>query len=187
MSSGFMLPIYSLFHLVSQTMPISATPTPACANTVPQVERGNPRARRIAVAEGRRNRPVRSTRSLNAPAMTKIASPMASGAKAPPPRVHAHSTATAINDATPAAVRRCAAPSRSPRFHASNGPNGTAIISGTNSGAKGRLKNGAPTEILRSEERRVGKSVDLGGRRIIKKKKKQKKTTNMYQNNKGHF
>src|SRR5438874_9991202 len=27
---------------------------------------------------------------------------------------------------------------------------------------------------LRSEERRVGKSVDLGGRRIIKKKKKQK-------------
>src|SRR5689334_23800717 len=27
-------------------------------------------------------------------------------------------------------------------------------------------------EIVRSEERRVGKSVDLGGRRIIKKKKK---------------
>src|SRR6266496_5336846 len=29
----------------------------------------------------------------------------------------------------------------------------------------------------RSEERRVGKSVDLGGRRIIKKKKKQSKHT----------
>src|SRR2546429_8332078 len=28
------------------------------------------------------------------------------------------------------------------------------------------------SEMLRSEERRVGKSVDLGGRRIIKKKKK---------------
>src|SRR5262245_63926133 len=28
---------------------------------------------------------------------------------------------------------------------------------------------------FRSEERRVGKSVDLGGRRIIKKKKKKKK------------
>ena len=28
---------------------------------------------------------------------------------------------------------------------------------------------------LRSEERRVGKSVDLGGRRIIKKKTKKKK------------
>src|SRR2546429_2789475 len=28
--------------------------------------------------------------------------------------------------------------------------------------------------IIRSEERRVGKSVDLGGRRIIKKKKKKK-------------
>src|SRR5581483_6872465 len=31
---------------------------------------------------------------------------------------------------------------------ASNGPNGTAIRSGTNSGANVRLKNGAPTEIL---------------------------------------
>src|SRR5882757_10305278 len=30
---------------------------------------------------------------------------------------------------------------------------------------------------VRSEERRVGKSVDLGGRRIIKKKKKKTKTT----------
>src|SRR5690625_7955883 len=32
--------------------------------------------------------------------------------------------------------------------------------------------------ILRSEERRVGKSVDLGGRRIIKKKKKKKNSDN---------
>src|SRR5258708_22306516 len=31
----------------------------------------------------------------------------------------------------------------------------------------------APLAKLRSEERRVGKSVDLGGRRIIKKKKKE--------------
>src|SRR2546426_12715871 len=31
-----------------------------------------------------------------------------------------------------------------------------------------------PVELGRSEERRVGKSVDLGGRRIIKKKKKKK-------------
>src|SRR5690349_24598308 len=30
----------------------------------------------------------------------------------------------------------------------------------------------------RSEERRVGKSVDLGGRRIIKKKKKKKESEN---------
>src|SRR5436853_1477968 len=36
---------------------------------------------------------------------------------------------------------------------------------------EGRLKS----EIGRSEERRVGKSVDLGGRRIIKKKKEIKK------------
>src|SRR3712207_8691884 len=32
-----------------------------------------------------------------------------------------------------------------------------------------RIRSGA---LVRSEERRVGKSVDLGGRRIIKKKKK---------------
>ena len=31
-----------------------------------------------------------------------------------------------------------------------------------------------PFLYLRSEERRVGKSVDLGGRRIIKKKKEKK-------------
>ena len=34
---------------------------------------------------------------------------------------------------------------------------------------------GGSTETWRSEERRVGKSVDLGGRRIIKKKKNKKK------------
>src|SRR5712672_4208150 len=33
----------------------------------------------------------------------------------------------------------------------------------------------AAARVLRSEERRVGKGVDLGGRRIIKKKKKKKK------------
>src|SRR5256885_15231027 len=36
----------------------------------------------------------------------------------------------------------------------------------------GRGVAGAGESGLRSEERRVGKSVDLGGRRIIKKKKK---------------
>jgi len=56
-SSGFIDPIYSLFHVVSQTIPIKATPTPAWANTVPQAERGNPRARRVAAPSGRRNRP----------------------------------------------------------------------------------------------------------------------------------
>src|SRR5215216_2217343 len=36
----------------------------------------------------------------------------------------------------------------------------------------------SPQQCVRSEERRVGKGVDLGGRRIIKKKKKTKKTQN---------
>src|SRR6266567_5200329 len=36
----------------------------------------------------------------------------------------------------------------------------------------GPRRAGSPASARRSEERRVGKSVDLGGRRIIKKKKK---------------
>src|SRR6266540_5808869 len=36
---------------------------------------------------------------------------------------------------------------------------------------------GSVSERCRSEERRVGKGVDLGGRRIIKKKKKQNNTS----------
>ena len=47
-----------------------------------------------------------------------------------------------------APISRCATPSRSPRFHAISGPNGTASSNGTNSGPKVRLKNGAPTEIF---------------------------------------
>src|SRR5438105_14526366 len=36
-------------------------------------------------------------------------------------------------------------------------------------------KQGKIASLIRSEERRVGKSVDLGGRRIIKKKRKKRK------------
>src|SRR4030066_637732 len=40
------------------------------------------------------------------------------------------------------------------------------------------IASGAPLDqFVRSEERRVGKGVDLGGRRIIKKKKKKYKKT----------
>ena len=45
-------------------------------------------------------------------------------------------------------ISRCATPRTSPRFQASSGPNGTTTSSGTISGPKVRLKNGAPTEIL---------------------------------------
>src|SRR2546427_10243356 len=45
-------------------------------------------------------------------------------------------------------------------------------------GAQQRRQQERP---LRSEERRVGKSVDLGGRRIIKKKKKKKKKRQVYE------
>ena len=50
--------------------------------------------------------------------------------------------------ATKAKVRRWVAARMSPRFQASSGPKGTAIRIGTNSGAKVRLKKGAPTEIF---------------------------------------
>src|SRR5207253_3852204 len=39
------------------------------------------------------------------------------------------------------------------------------------------------TQLSRSEERRVGKSVDIGGRRIIKKKKKKEKREQCQKNN----
>ena len=39
------------------------------------------------------------------------------------------------------------------------------------------IVSGKETVHTRSEERRVGKSVDLGGRRIIKKKNKTKRAT----------
>src|SRR5215218_10767477 len=39
----------------------------------------------------------------------------------------------------------------------------------------------------RSEERRVGKGVDLGGRRIIKKKKKKNNTTGMQHTKEGQL
>ena len=38
-------------------------------------------------------------------------------------------------------------------------------------GFRARMSSAGGRKVLRSEERRVGKSVDLGGRRIIKKKK----------------
>src|SRR5262245_27808981 len=41
----------------------------------------------------------------------------------------------------------------------------------------GTVSGGIPIPGLRSEERRVGKSVDLGGRRIMKKKRKKKVNT----------
>ncbi len=74
--------------------------------------------------------------------------PMPNGASHGPRWLKASSKIAAASATQAAAMRRCAAASRSPRFHASSGPNGTAIRSGTISGAKVRLKKGGPTEIL---------------------------------------
>src|SRR5256885_16651977 len=64
----------------------------------------------------------------------------------------------------------------SPREGAQRGRRGVLLRGrreareGSRSGEVPRVR-GARRQAVRSEERRVGKSVDLGGRRIIKKKK----------------
>src|SRR2546426_12342039 len=49
-----------------------------------------------------------------------------------------------------------------------------SYLSGSVSFRPGDVDDWTDATINRSEERRVGKSVDLGGRRIIKKKKEQR-------------
>ena len=104
-------------------------------------ERRSPaRARQSAraphrVASGMRNSPVRSTRSLNAPTddeYRKSDRERRERAAADRPA----QTAAIATPRDPAAVSRCADAERSPRFHASSGPNGIATSSGTNSGPK---------------------------------------------------
>ncbi len=73
---------------------------------------------------------------------------MPNGANSEPAPIAANVTAIATRPTPKAAISRCATPKTSPRFQASNGPNGIANSSGMNSGAKVRLKNGAPTEIF---------------------------------------
>src|SRR3989441_10335179 len=88
-----------------------------------------------------------------------------------------------IRDKLVTGVQTCALPI-SPR----------AEIGAVTPGELYRVKPGATTKDLiakragppRSEERRVGKSVDLGGRRIIKKKKK-KESENANKDKKGEI
>ncbi len=87
-------------HAVA-AMPMTATPTPACASTVPQVDRGSPIARFVATANPPPPR-ERVITSLKAPRMRKKPSPMPSGASAGPPIVAAY-TAMVPTMATPVA------------------------------------------------------------------------------------
>src|SRR5262245_47214738 len=85
----------------------------------------------------------------------------------PRPQAKASSKTTDASATAAATIRRCAAATRSPRFHASSGPNGMAMRSGTMSGTKVRLKKGAPTEIFfpcdRFERERVERADEDGG------------------------
>ena len=60
----------SRLHCVSPMIPSSVMPSPKWAKAAPQAERGNPLARANAVASGTLSRPVRSTISVKAPAIT---------------------------------------------------------------------------------------------------------------------
>src|SRR5260221_11805032 len=75
-----------------------------------------------------------------------------------------------IRDHCVTGVQTCALPILSPASAASSASKRT--ISKPSTRKASRRRNDAS---CRSEERRVGKSVDLGGRRIIKKKKKKNK------------
>ncbi len=60
----------SVPHVAALTIPSSVTATPACANAVPQTDRGNPAVRRATVDSGMRNSPERSTSSTKEPTIT---------------------------------------------------------------------------------------------------------------------
>src|SRR5688572_32654206 len=70
-----------------------------------------------------------------------------------------------IRDLTVTGVQTCALPISTRR----------PARGGSQHGAEPCRQDVEVGEVHRSEERRVGKSVDLGGRRIIKKKKKKKR------------
>src|SRR3954447_21541514 len=138
----------SLLQLLAQTIPSRVIPSEKCASAVPHAERGSPAARRpiVSIERLRRSRP--SEMSVMAPAITKNANPIPNGANTALVPSNAKVAASPTIATAHATSRRCATPYRSPRFHASSGPNGTATSKGTKSGPKVRLKNGAPTEIL---------------------------------------
>src|SRR2546428_12998822 len=79
-----------------------------------------------------------------------------------------------IRDLIVTGVQTCALPIYPLLWSAVNGEDEQSPLPGRSPG-RSKLKLGAKLisiSSLRSEERRVGKSVDLGGRRIIKKKKR---------------
>ena len=131
------------------TMPRTVTPTPTWASAVPKAERGSP-ARRRSI-DGRRCRADAGLeRKIGDRAQHQPdGEPDAErGQHRPPCRRRA--AWRALRRARPRRPSSGAGRPlrRSPRFQASNGPNGTTSSSGTISGPKVRLKKGAPTEIL---------------------------------------
>ena len=88
------------------------------------------------------------TTSISVPRMTKIASPMASGAKIGAPLSQAEPTIAVTAPTMMAKASLCATPKRSPRFHASEKPNGAAKQAVSRSVPQVRLKKGAPTVIF---------------------------------------
>ena len=93
-------------------------------------------------------RHARETISDSVPSMTKTASAAAIGARTGPPRMKAISATKTTKPPAKATASRSATPSRSPRFQASEKPNGVAKAITIISTPAVRLKNGAPTVIF---------------------------------------
>ena len=87
-------------------------------------------------------RHARMTTSISVPMMTKIASPMASGAKIGAPLSQAAPTTAVTAPMMMAKASRCTTPRRSPRFHASEKPNGAAKQAVSKQRAAGQIEEG---------------------------------------------
>ena len=104
------------------------TPTPAWASAVPQAERGRPDGRATASSRSgwRRADDARRRARQSAPTIEVDAEADAERRQHRAAASVSATTASATTSATPKADdRRCAAPSRSPRFQASDWPNGS--------------------------------------------------------------
>ena len=134
-------------QLAAQTMPSADSPSPACANIVPQAERGRPIARCAAVASGTRNTPARSRSST-------IEADNHENAEADPQdrdgviAAQRCGNSGADRGEQEGGKQPLTCGERLPRFQASSGPYPIATRIGTKSGPMVVLKNGAPTEIF---------------------------------------
>ncbi len=126
--------------LVSTTAPRMKTPRPAWASAMPQAPSGRPLARRRVSGKGARKALVRTPSSASAPQISHAPTPSPAAASAFFGSNRKKAAKAAAIARAAASHRRCKAPFRSPRFHASNGPAGRTRQATIISGLKTALK-----------------------------------------------